>query len=325
MSLTHEQIERIRNRSPGWEEDWRQLCVLLLGHDAESGALVRAVKALPVTWPTARRSADFEDGGRREGTERDDFIAEKIGQYHRRAHAGTLLVGYDPTLGDVVAFLTSRQMLYCDANRFLSILPHRKPKEERIVVSLDEVAEPDEKGGHAQWTDAATQREFEDLIGRIQGELQKNIEKAKRITRIVEQAGIQLYPRLDWSRSAMAPLREHLSNTLRSSVQGGDPLETLQRAHEAAKQRFARRLDKLAARVDNSGKGVSRRKRELLEERISRVRFERFLLPISHRTLTKLLGITTPDAAQRRSRYRRSVPDLLPGVRADYEALTRQW
>lgn len=321
ISLTPEQVERIRSHSLGWENDWARLCVMLLGYDGESGALVRAVKALPVNWP---KGSDFEGGCPREGTERDDFIAAMMARYHHRAHKGTLLLRYDPELGDVIGFLTPRQMLYVEAVKFLRSLPHRKPRDERVVVSLDDVAEPDAKRRFKQRANSQTHSEFKKLIDTVQKELQRKLEETRRITRIIEQAGIQLYPRLDWSRPGISMLREHLSNLLSDSGHAGDQLKALERAHLAAEAEFEKKLDELAACKYNFGRGVAPRKRESLERRISKLRFQSLFVPISEQVLAELLGITAADAAQRRSRYGKSLPKLLLGVRAAYEALTKQ-
>jgi hypothetical protein len=324
MSLTFDQIQRIRDHLPGWQKAWGQLCVLLLGNDGENGALVRAVKALPIKWPTPYSATGSRDASSRESSERDDFIGTVMLDYHERAYRGTLLSSYDPSLGDVVAFLTSRHTLYVEAVKFLSSLPYRRPEGRGKQEFLEDAVGPDDVILAAKPTDDESTSEFARLIDRLQEELPAKIEQSKRITRIIEQAAIQWYPRLEWARPSLQRLRQYLIDVLRRPPDGGDGLSALQDAHRAADRDFQRRLDRIAARIDNHGRGVSIRKRERLEKRFAKLCFERLLLPIGAVVLAELLGISQSDAAQRRSRYWRGLADLLPEIRADYEALRRQ-
>lgn len=313
MSLLPDQIARIRGRLPGWEEDWGRLCVILLGEDGESGALVQAVKALPVTWPSEEVSAGTHRGLPREGTERDDFICKVIADYHRRAVRGTLLISYDPKLGDVVSFLTSPHLLYVEAIKFLEKLAARQ------LASFDE---PEFGSKNEPKAPLHQDAAFGRLISAVQQALDRMIlDGIKRVSRVTEQAALQLYPRLDWSQPAMNPLREHLLHVVRPTTADTDPLGALSQAHEMADQSFRKRLERLSAKIHNKGKGVSIRKREHLERLYGDFCFQRVFLPLDANALVKLLGIRRADAAQRRHRYRAELPRLLPGLATYYEAL----
>lgn len=316
MSLTPDQVQRIRDSAPGWEKDWGQLCVLLLGEDGESGALVQAVNALPVTWPSEDASPDSHRGQPREGTERDDFVSRIMLEYHRRASRGRLLTSYDPSLGDVVSFLTSRRLLYVEAIKFLKKLAVRQlPSFDDPEFRLKN--EPAAKPDH----DAAALG-FRRLITSASEELQRmKLEGIKRVTRVAEQAALQLYPRLDWSQSAMNPLREHLLRVLCPPSDGIDPLTALSRTHQVADQSFQKRLERLSAKMHNKGKGVSIKRREHLERLYGDLCSQRVFLALDADTLVRLLGIKLADAAQRRHRYRTELPRLLPGLGTYYEAL----
>ena len=308
MSLTPEQIVKLQNKLPGWREAWGELCVALLGWDGESGALVKAVNSLPIKWPKALVKNDDGERERREGTARQDFIAKVIANYHRRAERGTLLSTFTPAHGDVVSFLTSRKVLKSEAWKFLSKLKTRQ------MISLDAEYEP----ASPQPPD----REFESLICDVQQQLEQIMPSlADRMNRIAEQAALQLFPRLDWSEPAMAPLREHLIRVVHSPNAEQDPLALLSERHRLADQVFRNHLDRLASERHNKGKGVSVKKRESLEKLYGQLLFKRVFLPLDTAALVELLRIKRADAAQRRHRYRNALKRLLPQLGAYYDAL----
>ncbi|MCL4201878.1 MAG: hypothetical protein KJ000_05245 [Pirellulaceae bacterium] len=175
----------------------------------------------------------------------------------------------------------------------------------------------------ARPTDDESTAESARLIDRLQEELPLKIEQSKRITRIIEQAAIQCYPRMEWSRPSLQRLRQHLIDVLRTTPDGGCELAALQEAHRAANQEYQQRLDRISAKIDNCGRGVSVRRRERLEKRHAKLSFEQLLLPLGALVVAELLGITKADAAQRRSRYWRRLADLLPEIRAAFDARKR--
>ena len=308
MSLTPEQIAKIQNQLPGWREAWKELCVALLGWDGESGALVKAVRSLRVTWPETLVKNDDGECERREGTAREDFIAAVIADYHRRAERGTLLRGFTPGDGDVVSFLTSYKVLRNEAIKFLRKL---KTRQE---ISFDAEHEPASPQPH--------DREFESQICAIQRQLERiSLSPTDRINRIAEQAALQLFPRLDWSEPAMAPLREHLIRVVHSPNAEQDPLAALLQRHRLADEKFEKRMNLLASKRHNMGKGVSVKKREILEKRYGQLLFARVFLPLDTAVLVELLRIKKADAAQRRHRYRKALKTLLPQLSAYYDAL----
>jgi hypothetical protein len=236
-----------------------------------------------------------------------------MADYHRRAVRGTLLVSYDPGLGDVVPFLTARRVLFVEAIKFLEKLAARQ------LRSFDD---PDFRPKNEPEAKPHQDAAFGKLITKAQEELQRTkLEGIKRVTRVAEQAALQLYPRLDWSQSAMNPLQEHLMRVLRSPSDGIDALTPLSRAHRVADQSFQKRLERLSVRIHNNGRGVSIKRRERLERLYGDLCFQRVFLPLDADALVNLLGIRPADAAQRRHRYRTELPRLLPGLGTYYEAL----
>ncbi len=302
MSLTPDQVERIKARSPGWKEDWGQLCVVLLGDDGESGALVQAVRSLRIGWP--------------DELERDDFIADVLAAYHRRVLTGGLLEAYDPDSGSVVSFLTTHRVLRVEAIKYL------KKRAMRQLCSFDDDHfAPHERPRAKPDLDAGI-RPLTTLIAGVQQQLEQlTLEGIKRVTRPVEQAGLQLYPRLDWSQPAMKPVQDRLLQVLCSASDGADRLAALARSHEHADQMFLSRLQRVAAKIHNKGKGVPVRTRELLEQRFADLVFQRVFLPLDAAALVALLGITSADAAQRRHRYREELPRLLPRLQGVFNDL----
>lgn len=314
MSLSSDQVARIRDRLPGWEEDFGQLWVLLLGEyggdepieDEESetprkviqiGALVRAVKSLGIRWPSQ--------------TVCDDFISQQMDDYYRRARRGTLLVGYDPTKGDVVSFLTSHKMLRINAIKYLKRwhVGRMASIDASDKLVHDVPAKPND--------DKLSQRSLE-----VSEELQLiKLEEPKRITRVYEQAALQLYPRLDWSQPGMDLLRKHLLHILCPSTAETDPLNALAEAHRRANLHFQERWDRLSAMMYNMGKGVSPKRREHLERRCTDLFLEWIFLPLDGKSVGELLNINAGNAAKLRQRYREELPNLLSGLRQHYEAL----
>ena len=299
MPLSSEQIARIRDRLPGWEEDWGELCVLLLGADGESGILYRAARSLHVGWPSA--------------VECDDFVAERLLDYQNRAVRGTLLLSYDLERGcDVVSFLTTHNVLRVEANKFLSKLAIRQ-------LSLDDPkCSPDLEPKAKPLQDTV----FSGLISSVQEGLQRiRLPGTKRITRVHEQAALQLYSRLDWSQPEMDLFREHLLRVLCAPSHDADSLAGLTQEHQTADRFFQKRLERLSAKIHNHGKGVSVARREFLERRYGDLRFQQVFLPLDANAIVRLLGIKPADAAQRRHRYRAELPSLLPGLSTYYEDL----
>lgn len=292
MPLAHQDVEVLRDRRPGWERIWGVLC-----RDLMTALDSATAERIGICWP--------------DDNLRQDFIAEIIGKYHRKAVMGSLLTGYTCACTDpaehscgagVVSYLTGRKLLRDRALKFIA-------KESRSR-SQDQPLPPPRDSG-----------EFDHLVQQIQDELERftlRIEPGQEIRQVVEMAGIQLYPRLDWCR--LTQLRHWLRTRIPPPpARWKDCFELLEHLHDAAQERLKARLDDLAAQRWNGGHGVSRKKDDELRDLMDQAEVERIFKPLSKADLMCLLSITDDDAAQRRSRYYRALPDLLPRLRELYE------
>jgi len=296
MTLTHEEVKLLKDRRPGWEPVWAALCADLMA------ALDNATAGrIGIHWP--------------DDSLREDFVAETIRAYHRKAVGGTLLTGYTCACtdsadrrcgGGVVAYLTGRKFLHDRALKFIGDETKPPPQDPKQRPA------PRRGGG-----------EFDHLVKQVQEELAHltvRMNSGQRIPQDVETAGIELYPQLDWSR--LTQLRDWLGTRIPPPpAPWKDCFELLEHLHAAAQKRLEARLDELAARRWNRGRGVSQEKDHELRDMMDQVEVERTFKPLSAEDLMRLLAITKTDAYQRRSRYYRALPELLPRLRELYELL----
>ena len=312
MSLSLDEVNTIHELKPDWPRTWARLCSILLGTPDAAGRLVAAVKSLPIRWP----------GGE---TDHDDFISDLLESYRRRAAKGTLLTSFDPERGGIEDFLCSRKVLRWRALRFLERRAVRFPRDD---FHGDEVGATagNETPPRAPMEMSNEFHEriaiFDWTLGNLP--LQLSARDRQKPTRVAQQAGLQLYPRVDWGDDVYRALHQHLASAVHPASPSADPYATLSAAHANAARVWRSRILDVAKKIDNEGRGVSEVARERLERRRAKWFFNEIFQPLKVPMLVKLLRITPNDAAARRRRYRNALPRLLAGLRAHHEVLSEQ-
>lgn len=324
MPLSPEQIARIRGRSPGWEADWALLFEALYRR-LEKKKMRGSLFCFGVRW--------------RDRHDIDDFVGHMLAAYGQRAQSGELLVGYRPETGtNVLTFLASASLLRKRALTFLA----RQTSDRFVAEQL--------KQGRRRWdgntgrgaavagerqADGVQERarEFPGHLGNARSPSPESLELAKmrdalrqslsrlrlavpgkhKIARQVEQAGLQLYPRLDWSAPDMDRLRGHLERVLVDPApEWPDRFAMLGHFHNLARQRLRADVDDIAQQRLRHGNGAASIAGGELGKRQVALTAEMVFMPLSAKDLQELLGIPVSNAEQLRSRYRRKLPELLP-------------
>ncbi len=290
----------VKSRSPGWEAAWGRIYVALVGRDGQSGRLVEVARKLPCF---------RERHGRPFGWDHpwlEEFVAEQVLNFQNRANAGTLLQAFEPEMGDVVSFLCSRIVLSGSANRFCG----KTSRTVGVRVSPEVLAEiPDQRQGPELQQVSAALESIRVAVG-------------ERIDRTTEQAGLQLYPRLDRKDEGVERLVGHVLDRV---VQGvpltsqAEAEEELKRSHVSVAQQYQSQLDALARELE-----VARKKSRLdtIERKMAANRVQAHFWPLVASLVGGLLGVTQQNAEQLISRYRRGLPALLPELAEEYRAIT---
>jgi hypothetical protein len=298
MPLTSEQVRLIQERDPGWENAWAELALALLGDDGRSGVLCQAIPHLGISWPN--------------DATRDDFVAWMMLKFQEKANKGTLLAGYFSERGTPEDYLTSRTTLRHKALAFLSHSSVRQAAKELL-----------EQDTLAQWPAPGNDPNFTALLAEVGRRLERlSLRTEGRITAVLEQAGLQLHPRLNWEQQVLARLRDHLANVIRNPDEAPNPFAVLAQVHDEERQYWRIAAEELNAKFFNKGKFCSLAKQRQLENRWIELLFHQVFMPLRSEAVAKLLGITTATAHMRRFHYRRRLPDLLPSL-AQYYSIFR--
>lgn len=300
-TMTPEEIERIASRQPGWEEDWGKLYALI-GEKLDKLCDGRGAPA----WPADDACEEFK--------------AEMLENYDRRARLGELLDGYDPEEGALLPAIVARTFVYRRAMSFLKnhrawrplYLSHSAGGDEGgtfgdlLPDNNDAERQPRRSGAEKADAHAAVRERLDDeLVG-----LKISYDPGG-IDRIVQQAGLQLYPRSDWELRSMQPLRGNLYE----AVPAQPPLDSdgrLRQHHETCRRKLVAALEKALAdlRKIHYGEKTSAR----LIDRMNELTYDFLFRPFDCGMLVEIFpGLSHDNAAQRRKRYREMLPEFLKG------------
>lgn len=298
MPLTSEQVRLIQEHGPGWENAWAELALVLLGDDGRSGVLCRTVPRLGISWPNVAT--------------RDDFVAWMMLKFQEKANKGTLLAGYFSERGTPEDYLTSRTTL---RHKALAFLAHSS-----VCQAASELLEEDTP---AQWAAPGNDPNFTALLAEVGRRLERlSLRTEGRITAVLEQAGLQLHPRLNWEQQVLARLRDHLANVIQKPDEAPNPFVVLARVHDEEQQYWRTAAEELNTEFYNEGKFCRLTKQRQLENRWIELLFHQVFMPLRSVAVAKLLGVTKAAADMRRFYYRRRLPDLLPSL-AQYYSVFR--
>jgi hypothetical protein len=187
------------------------------------------------------------------------------------------------------------------------------PEKERRVGSLD-VGENGSLGdgiGGASSDREGSGRDF-GLLEALSGGRPVLVLDLSAVTSsaIVGTAGLQLWRRLDADASSSAEARAVAVSSLRGDV------PDLEAAHDAAMARHEARIAELQQRrLQHPNMEI--RTAENIERQINETLAATLLWPLLGATLTELFGLPSVNAGEQRiSKYRKSLPSLLPALMA---------
>lgn len=285
MGLSVDELNRIRDRTDGWEEVWIRLWAELY-HRLQDWVLTG-----PANEPLARRVNKKHFAVLRDPFTAEEFISYFLESLRRRAERGTLLAGFDPESGhDVCSYL-------------IRVAPGRATS---YIASLNRWESSSD--GSQNEGSVARQRSHPDL-DRCFAEIDHPPGQQPDV--MVRQASMQVHPRLDREVPNWSTLQDHLAKTLQT--EGHDTgLDHLASAHTEADDRLSARID--AIRLSTGGpKGSSENERQL-----DRWRADRMIAPLDGNAVSKLLAVSPVAARKQISRYRerRSLLRLFPRLRA---------
>lgn len=279
MPVTPKQIETIRARSEDWRKAWWELYAEL------ADVLERRLPDIGIGWADAAQP--------------ELFAARMLDLYARRAEDGTLLVGFNGSDGtDAIAYLAAGNFLHNRALDFLSQEVVARPFRE------------DEDPGAAGPSDRERRTQCaHDALREIVLELSPETP----VTRAVEQAGMQLEPRLDWEHENHTSIKAHLPVSIVGVESWDGCREALAHHHDAAGADLDARI---VAKRDELRKTRSKSKNRLtLTRQLQELAVKRALEPLGAERVRALLGLANRNLADRRlSDYRKARLALLRRV-----------
>lgn len=287
MPLSSKQIQQIAERCPAWErESWPHLELELI------------VRLTPI-------SDRFSSLLRDEDT-RDDFITWLIRDFLRRAREGTLFIDDGMSYPDPLAKLITPAFVRFKIISFL--------RRKRRLMFLGE--HDDEITPIRGMTGSLGSSRLDTLVQQAGAQLENMtlaVDAEGQVDRIQETAGLQLFPRLEWSKPSLSSLLHCLQMELaRANPKAINPLIRLREFHCRAKQRIDEEKARLLGKLGGDARGATPRQREALARRLDQLDVDATFQPLSSADLVELLDIGMADAAKRRYRYFQALRYLLP-------------
>ncbi len=274
--------ERIRTRAPGWQAVWKEIV------DDLDGAIRAKIR---------------KDFPRLPAEAREEISQELLVWYHERATRGTLLERWDGTRS-VVGFLTGSMV----HNRVLDWISRAKEAPRSLVSGADgeersfdpaapEVVEADPDRSRAQETLAANLKHPWELAPPPNGE----------VTRDYRTAGTELFLRLNWKHPVSREVRAQLQSFLSLLPRDGWENELKERL----RSKIAALETRCAAAEEQMDAGVSRDARTARAV-LAKALFQIQICPLEPEDLRGMTGVTSANAQQLVSSYRRALPELIP-------------
>jgi hypothetical protein len=257
--------------------------------------------------------------------DRDDAVAEVIGEYVGRIHNGRLAASWDPKRPPEA--IASRSFLRKRLISALRELAHMPPVQGPYrVVAVEELTV---EGEYVDRQDVASRwlpscplapEEHEECDEATAAAKVRNLlldERDKASPAVMVVALLQLFSHL--ADEVRITGDSELARALRAVVPsaggtGEDALTRLARLHAERARAFAARIDELADRRQRS-----RDPRVAMEIRreMEQLRAQLWLAPLKAADLVELLGVTPSNAHKRMERYREYLAELLEAAREE--------
>jgi hypothetical protein len=311
FELTTEEIRCLQELADGWETIWDRISVELYGKNG-NGRLHDATRRYRSNNP---------------GVDIDDFISFIYEQYHKEVLNQTrfLTYNYEEYGGDIFKFLCNSSIIgqmftkYRRENTLIKTPTGQEAKEiindgsfgdEETSYIANTVASPNTQAVY--YDEDNTTLPTDNLVLAIP------VPKSTgSFSKEYEQAGLQLYPRIDYTDMKMETLQKHVHNTVAQSDKSNTrPNVKIQREHQFAKERIDEEMDKLREQFYDYKKQKKRNIDSKLEKNIKRKIDKKHLQaiyrPLNAEQIIELLVISRANADKILSRYYKILTDILP-------------
>ena len=313
MVISREEIELLAACGDGWEPIWHRLWVLL----------EERLQEMLMHGTVDEQSCSLKQRFRMLGDvhRAQDFIAELLVQFHRKAELGSLLTAFEGEPDKLLAFLTSPTWVRGRALDFMTT-------HARVGITGMPGGEAEGPAVH-RLEDYEAGVNIEDRPGTTGGvdamrvPILINWDPGNGVDARVRMAAMQCWGRLDPSQEGLQDLEKDLDDEVRAS-EGMRPLETLLASLASARAKLCQRLAKIDQSIVDAP-GMQRPKREELDAQRVELTVDLLLKPLGPGDVQALLGLPSADAAyQQLSRYRKAFPVLFSAIRDRLEGLVGQ-
>ncbi len=295
MPFDEKALQAIKNRETCWVKHFEELFALIR----------RRIRWIAPKVGFSQLSRDPGNDDIEGDPNIDDFVAYLyIDYYFPKAQDGTLIKDY-VTAENAEYMLASYAFIGKKASDYLSKHSGLSNRDEKITAIPEWGRNPDDVKGESVSSfitcDSPTCSHSEDLDF-----YQINLHLPDSgFTKTEEQAGMQLYPRVDWTLERNQELMQHLEHVI------NDCQAVLTRSHKKEAKKYAAILGDIRDRIFNNGEFTYRKEKKKLENRHARYLMEMIFYPLSADTLCEILDISKDNAYQLRKRYKDALPELL--------------
>ena len=312
MEFSSEQLRILATKDEGWTALWHQLWEGL--YERLHDMLINGVPNDPGTWSLNQKYRMLVDTARAQ-----DFIAELLVDYQRRAELGSLLADFEGPPEKILVYLAAPRIIRGRALDFIARnnqvgitgMPAAADQGPR-VRSID----AEEFDTHADPTDPELVPAGTLDTSRLPIAIAWN--PGSGVNARVRMAALQCWPRLAPDQDG----RDRLEADLRDQVHPDEPndeIETLLEHHRLARGWIADRLDSIDREIQ-SAPGMHAPRRQDLDGLRVRLQAELLLEPLTREQVQQLLGLPSPEAAyQQLSRYRKAFGELFPALQERLE------
>jgi hypothetical protein len=309
MSFTLEDLDRLSSQSPGWLDVRARLWVAL--DERLHGMVLNGVPADSASWslrPRFNVLLDVERG--------QDFICEFISGLLKKADKGSLLLDFKGDPDKVLAFLAAPDLV---AKRALDHAA-RHTRVGMVGMPRDKARAPritsiDSREGASEDLVDRSGREVTDasVVGRIPIEIEWDPDNG--VDARVRMAALQCWLRLDDAQIGLELLRRDLKDAIRHEPDV-DPWDHLGMHHARARVRLLDAIEKIGRTIHETP-GMHERTRAGHDGRRVSLEVDLLLCPLDRESIQDLLELPSSQAAYKQlSRYRKSFPELFPGLQA---------
>lgn len=311
---TAEEIRLLQDLAPGWKDVWINICNELAGEN-EGGRLY-----------TAARSVMRRLGLSPNDDRINDCVNTILLFFMKHVVEKRLFVDYDPEKGNIYAWLCNPKAIRDASSEFRKQFRTYKFKSELsgdfIVIKMESFGSLKKDGEETNFEDTikSQSREIDDSVfQRLEGICSRLCEEpltiavppeGKRINRVTEYGGLQLYPRLDRTVEAILRLIDHVHTAVRKADPlCGEPDRKIEWEHHEAEERIC---DKIAGYCDMLLKKILPETEIEFRRKLNMATLERFFFPLDTGQVMRLLDLSKDAVYQRRKEYKERLPGILP-------------